>query len=420
MAELRPIPTPLIYRWRRFLQNIVPFLIFLIGLMLTLWLWDRQSQMGNAVGVAEAQFVDVASGSAGILMPPGHGEWREFQTVKKGEAIGGVALSQLGTFRAQVETIQKEKDKVQADREAARQKFLLDMDLLAERQDDRWFEVRRLYWRIEDVLQDAKDRQTRIATAQAELRTLQTNFRYNENSQRAGGAISDQAVDRSRYRVRELEQTIAKERAAIRVAKENGARSFAELKKIKATLDPSGLERASKIRSVVQSMAAPFNKQLEVLDARTREIQAAMESSVIVSPIAGVITQVYKVPGEAIQPGEAVVRIASPNTNYIVTYIRQRQRIQPIPNMAVKLRTRYAGSRPIDSTVVEVGPTVEPIPQQHQMDPTRPEWGYPIKIALPKDLQGLIRPGESVDIIFPARIRSAGNESTGDDQTTEL
>ena len=415
MAELRPIPTPLIYRWRRFLQNIVPFLIFLVGLLFTLWLWDRQSQMGNAIGVAEAQFVDVSSGAEGILGAPGHGEWHEFQTVKKGEIIGGVRQAQLGTFRAQMETIQKEKAKVLADRDAARQKFLFDMHLLKreEQQNDQWFELRRLYWRVEEVLQDTKDRKTRIAAAQAELRTLTANFQFNENSKRAGGAISDQEVVRSRLRVRELEALLARERNAIEVAKNAYARNYAQLKRRKSMLSSADQEYAAQERSVIRSMVAPFQKQLEVLDARTNEIESAMQSAAIVSPIDGVITEVFKVPGQTLLPGDPVVRIASPYTNYIVSYVRHRQRVQPIPNMAVKLRTRHTGSRPVDAKVLEVGPQVQPVPLEHLMDPTRPEWGYPIKIELPDNLQGLIRPGETVDIIFRSRVGSASNDGGG-------
>lgn len=415
MADLRPIPTPLIYRWRRFLQNIVPFLIFLVGLMFTLWLWDRQSQMGNAIGVAEAQFVDVSSGAEGILGAPGHGEWREFQTVKKGEIIGGVRQSQLGTFRAQIETIQKEKEKVLADRDAAKQKFLFDMHLLKmeQQQDDQWFELRRLYWRVEEILQDTKDRKTRIASAQAELRTLAANLQFNENSKRRGGAISDQEVVRSRLRVRELEALLVRERKAIEVAKNAYARNYSQLKQRKGMLSSADQEYAAQMQSVVRTMVKPFQKELEVLGSRTNEIEAAMKSAAIVSPIDGVITQVFKVPGEALRPGDPVVRIASPYTNYIVSYVRHRQRIQPIPNMAVKLRTRHTGSRPVDAKVVQVGPQVQPVPPEHLMDPGRPEWGYPIKIEMPKNLQGLIRPGEPVDIIFPSRVRSSDNSDAG-------
>ena len=416
MAELRPIPTPLIYRWRRFLQNIVPFLIFLFGLLFTMWLWDRQSEMGNAVGVAEARFVDVRSGAAGILRPPDHGEWREFQTVKKGEIIGRVALSQLGTFRAQVETILKEKEKVVADRQALEQQFLFEIQ---QQQDDEWFEITRLYWRVEDIRQDVRDRDARIQIARAQLRTLDATLRFNENAQRRGGAISDQEVVDSRLRAEELKQQIVTETRAREAAKKDYAREFTRLKRMKSGLDSQGRVQAEKVESVVNAILAPFQKQMEVLDARMNEVRAAMASSVIESPISGVITQVYKIEGEAIQPGDPVVRIASPNTSFIVSYIRQQQRIQPAPNMAVKLRTRYAGSRPIESTVVEVGPTVEQVPLQHQMDPARPEWAYKIKIALPKDLQGLVRPGESVDIIFPSRVRSANESDSGGESGTQ-
>ncbi len=115
MPDTRPVPTPLIYRWRRFLQRILPIIIFATGVAVTIWLWDRQSLMGNATGVVDTQFVDVSSGIAGILLPPNHGKWELFQPVKKNEVIGTVDHYEVDTFYAQLETIEKEKAKVKAD-----------------------------------------------------------------------------------------------------------------------------------------------------------------------------------------------------------------------------------------------------------------------------------------------------------------
>ncbi len=408
MADLQPIPTPLVYRWRRFVQNIVPFLIFAFGLLLTLWLWERQSQVGNAIGVAEASFVDVSSGATGILMPPGHGEWRQYQTIKEGEIIGGIRLAQLGVFKAQIETIEREKEKVLADRKAAQSKFEFDM---RREQDDQWFNIVRLYWRVEEIKQDTYDRRTRIASAIAQMKTLNATLNYNELSRQRGGAISEQEVVQSRLQVKELEALVERERAAIEISKQNYVREYRVLERIKGGLDSQSRERAAEIEANISDIVAPFEKQLAVHDAQAKEVYAAMESAVIRAPVSGVIMEIYKVPGQSVQPGDPVIRIARETPDHIISYVRRRQRIRPVANMAVKLRSPYTGSRPIDAKVVEVGTHVLEIPLQHLHDPARVEWGLPVKIAIPDSLR-MLRPGEPVDIVFPSRGRSSSGSGT--------
>ena len=404
MADMRPIPTPLAYRWQRFVQNFLPIVIFLIAIILTLWLWDRQSQMGNAIGVAEAEYVDVPSGSAGILMPPGHGQWQEFQTVKQGEIIGEVRLAQTDTFAARVATIEKEKEKVEADLEAEKEKFLLEM----QRQDEGlWFDISRQTWRVEEIRQNIYDIQTRIKTRRAQLQTARTTQRFNENALERGGAISKQEVAESQFRTKELEEALRGELTAQENAKKDFKREWNTLVAARKELASQGQTRDDDLGKVIRAITAPYYKQREVLESQANEVRVATNSYVIHAPVDGVVAAVYAVPGQSVQPGDPVIQIASANSDAIISYVRHRQRVRPELNMVVKLRTRHTGSRPVDSSVIEVGPIVQPVPTQHLFDHTRPEWGVPIKIALPDDLRNVLKPGEQVDIIFPSRNEQA-------------
>ena len=116
MANSRPIPTPFIYRWRRFLQRVLPYIIFAAGLTLTMWMWNRQSQIGNAVGTVGASFVDVSAPVAGYLKPPQPlgGKWELFQTVQQDEAIGEIAIIDDRLLKAQMQTLMVEKEEILA------------------------------------------------------------------------------------------------------------------------------------------------------------------------------------------------------------------------------------------------------------------------------------------------------------------
>ena len=403
MADMRPIPTPLAYRWRRFVQNVLPIVIFLVGILFMLWLWERQSQMGNAFGVVEAHIVDVPSAAAGILTPPDHDDrWREFQTVKRGELIGKVHLLQTDVYAAQIETIQKEKIKVLADMDAEREQFLL---AIQQQYEGEWFDIARSYWRVQEIQLDIRDRETRIRTAVAQLQTENVELSYNEQAFERGGAIAEQRVENNRYRIKELERLIERESHARTLALEQLRFEQNRQKTIRARFKALGDRRSEEIKELVDTITKPFHKQLDVLDSRIQEVVVAANEIDIRAPVDGVVTEVFAVPGQSVQPGDPVIQIASDSADYIVSYIRHHHRVRPVANMMVKLRTRHTGSRPIESSVVEVGPVVEQVPLQHLNDPTVPEWGYPIKIFVPEDLRPIVKPGEQIDIIFPSRTK---------------
>ncbi len=177
------------------------------------------------------------------------------------------------------------------------------------------------------------------------------------------------------------------------------------LRKTSADLAALNNEQSAEIGKVIEALAEPYFKQIDVLNAQANVINSQLNSLVIRAPIDGVITQVYAVPGQSLQPGDPVVRIAGYDKSYIVSYIRDRQRIRPTPGMLVRLRTRFTGSRPVEAQVLEVGDFVEEVPLQHRVDPVQPEWGFPVKIERPPGLP--VKAGDSVDIIFPSRARIA-------------
>jgi multidrug resistance efflux pump len=402
MADTRPIPTPLAYRWRRFLQQILPVIIFACGVAMTMWLWNRQSLMGNARGVVNSRFVDVASGMAGILLPPNHGQWELFQPVKKNEVIGAVDHYEIDTFQAQLETIEKQKLKVHADFEAEKTRFLFDF---RQQSQDQWFDVARQYWQVEGYLLDVKDRMTRIEVAKAELKRLQESLGFDERTY-ARGATAEEVVRVNRLRNIETERRIEEEEKALAKANFVLATERKRLKDTRARLAALNSEQGAELGKVIDAAAAPYLKEIDVLNAQAKEIEAQLNALVIRAPIDGFITEVFAVPGQSVQPGDPVVRIAGYDAQYIVSYIRDRQRIRPEPGTLVRVRTRFTTSRPVEARVLEVGQVVEEVPLQHRVDPVQPEWGYRVKIERPTDFP--VKPGEGVDIIFPGRAEPAG------------
>ena len=138
--------------------------------------------------------------------------------------------------------------------------------------------------------------------------------------------------------------------------------------------------------------------------AKIQELEQKMLAQDIKAPISGTIMTIHRYPGQAVNAGQAIMTINSEKGEYIVTYIRQTQTVQPKENMVVNVHFRSA-PRTLRSHIVRVGPAMEKVPPEHLRDPRVTEWGLPVHIAIPMDPlrpteQLKVRPGELVDLFF--------------------
>jgi HlyD family secretion protein len=131
--------------------------------------------------------------------------------------------------------------------------------------------------------------------------------------------------------------------------------------------------------------------------AKISELEQKVLAQDIKAPISGTIISIHRLPGQAVTAGQAIMTIASEKGDYIVTYVRQSQVIQPTPGMTVNVHLRSA-PRTIRSHVTSIGPQVEKVPPEHLRDPRMLEWGLPVHVAIPPDTK--LRPGELVDLFF--------------------
>jgi hypothetical protein len=71
-------------------------------------------------------------------------------------------------------------------------------------------------------------------------------------------------------------------------------------------------------------LASILNKELEVLDHEILKSQLSFANTFLTSPISGVVTAIYKDLGEAVQPGEPVIRVENYDRILIVGLIQHR------------------------------------------------------------------------------------------------
>ena len=400
MAKISPIPTPLAYRWHRFVQQQLPAVTFVCIAALTLWMWNRQANLGNAVGTVEAIRVDVPAGADGLVqMPPPRDTWNRFDTVQADETVAVIGHFDDSLSHAKLQTIRMQVEEVGANMVAEAARFDIDLIIDVEGNEiDRGRRGDNIDWQIEALRLQILDQQTELAAAVKEYQKLSLTASYLVNAYKTGGSVSEQQVrenglerDRVKTLIEKGRRSLEERKSLLRI--ENTRR---DLKRDSETGHDAELREASR------KILAPFKNQVEVLNAQMGEVQTEFNSLEVKAPISGEVTMIHAYPGQAVQAGDPIITIAQDSGRYIVSYVRSDQRVRVEPNMEVRVREKRSGARPLRAMIVDVGPQVEPVPEQHLRDPAQPEWGLPITIELPLDLD--VRPGELIDIIFSGRM----------------
>lgn len=137
---------------------------------------------------------------------------------------------------------------------------------------------------------------------------------------------------------------------------------------------------------------------IEGREADITEIDLKLQGAVIRSPVKGTITRVLRRPGQIVRVGEPIFDIVADTGPFIVSFIRQDQRIHPHTQMEVEVRPVSAPGRSFAGRVDEVGGFIEQVPSEQLRDPRTPEWGLPVRVVAP--LEANLKPGEMVNLVF--------------------
>ena len=131
------------------------------------------------------------------------------------------------------------------------------------------------------------------------------------------------------------------------------------------------------------------------LSTLTRQIQNAT----VEAPVSGKVTAVFRQPNEFVKQGQEIMTITPDTGAYIVSYVRPESAIVPKKDMKVVVRNQTRRKSAV-SIVQEVGTQIEPIPDHQLVNTKKPEWGIPVRIAMPDPGLLPLRPGELVVLNF--------------------
>jgi multidrug resistance efflux pump len=407
VATRGKIPIPLSQRWRSFRHSMLPILAFAGSLSLVALLWyDRHAAFEAIRGKFYAYQTDVISETAGQLLSV-HGSFEGSQDlwlytrVRKGDLIARLD-SQL--LDLELAVLRSELDKLRADVNA----------VIAEADFEKWqLILQQAEWK-DRLEQNLYSLAVQRAQTQTQLALANIDLAYRNAEMGIIERVPSQ-IGPSILREHEWYRAVA-------------SKSVQEHTRTLDTIAKAISEEAKRIQRQptvpdmdVDKLIEPIHQELKVQEKRILALAEKRRMYEVRAPMDGVITAIHRLPGQAVQPGESIVTIASDEAPYVVAYIPTDRMPRPDDgwlNKEVDVRFPTGPKMVMSGQIVEVGPQVELVPPELLRDQSQQiqEWGLPvaIRLQLSEDQRLRIhpRPGELV-FVSVKRTNGAPTDATG-------
>jgi multidrug resistance efflux pump len=392
VRELPKIPVPWSQRWRTLRVRTLPVLVFALAVGGTAYLWNRQLVTTQAVGEVYGRRIDLAVRYDGLLLDAPYRSWKLYDRVRAGDLLA--RLDERPTLTL-IDTVRQELKQARGELVASEEEFGTTQD---DREFERSREARALAVDIENRRLQIADRKTLLAADRIELERQQQRLDVVDRLMARDTRLMSQLDTLEVQRLRD----VAMER--IKGHEEYIAAAEGLLQSAVSRLN----QQTAAVKADIDRVLGPLRAAIDYQDARIRELEVILQGLEIRSPIAGYIVPttlssnapvqpIATAPGQQVRAGTVLFTVAAEEPEYIVSYVRPTQRLQPEVGMTVAIRPRH-GNQVAHARIDRVGPQVELVPSHQVRDQRVMEWGLPVRIQVPRVLQ--LRPGELVDLKF--------------------
>lgn len=355
---LEPIPIPPRERWRAFLTEILPALLFAAGVITVAVLWRESGTAPTLLAEAETIQAEVKSLRSGTVAEM---RVKPLQSVAAGDTIAFVQTADPDSAESSLALIRAEIDLLMATQEPAR--LALEQRRLA------------LEWMRERVTLASLRGQ--LLQSDAELARL--------GPLRERDVVSAESYDTAR---------LQRERITAQAAMQED---------LVTTIRPHLCADDTPATAQPLAVTDAFVAGIRIQEQRLRVVESQFAPTPLVAPMAGVVMIIHRRPGEACLAGEPVVTIVAPEPAQLIGFLRQPLPVNPTVGSSVEIRTRGSSRAIARGTLQEVSQVLEAVPPTLLAVFNRvgtPERGLRVHISVPPALA--LRPGEIVDVVLPA------------------
>lgn len=364
-------------RFRRAFLRLpsIPALVWLGAVGLVIVMFMNRSQRFEAVGIVQNHSYQVAPEVTGKIT---NVNVDLFEPVQQGQLIAELSAEHID---AELAVIKAEVEKLRAELMPTAHNVLAES---ADRKIDWIAANRRFATDIEATRVNIMELKTEIEVDKITLQDLELEVKIAEDLLERD-AISEYELQKAQADYEALETKIQEN-------KRNLAQAEKDLKQTMERRD-TFTEQLPHIKPV-DSLLEPIYKDIAVQKKRAEKLTVEKKRFKLFSPGDGVVNKVFTIAGETVRSGEPIVNITSSNPSQIIVYAKQGQFAHIAEGDKVKLAAKNNPQKTVKSRVVKTGPAVVKLPEQLWSEAGIPEWGKPIIIKLPAQLE--VVPGELV------------------------
>jgi multidrug resistance efflux pump len=316
MNDLPPIPTPLSARWHEFRVRFGPIVFFIILVSGAGLLWQRVSGSYTLLGLGEGVRSLVSSPYAGLIQEL---KVNPFQMVNQGDPI--IVVRPVDP-RAPLDLLQSE--------------------LVLERMRNQPSLAEENAMSYERIRVELLRNKSELAMARANLELAENQVRRNAPLYKER-LVSEDVYDQS-----------LKARDLYRAEVEEKAKAVAEIEC-----------RMEGLRSLGDPQVAVSDGRQSARLERLEAMQAAAATNwspiTLTAPISGMVSLVFRQPGEHLVEGEPLVVINSQWSDRVVGYLRQPYSVDPKVGMKVRVTTRNRQRQEFQTEISKIGAQIEVI-----------------------------------------------------------
>lgn len=396
----KKISTPLRYRLQRARTKFLPIAFFLACCAGCVFLLQFQNQQIVQVGEVEAVDYTLTTPLPGVV------QWATrdgdklpvFTKVKKGQVIAGLDDQPV---RKQIHAV---KQQVMMLGEFATSKLAASLspsfstegsELVgasgpragtdpAEDSESRNAQIEA--WQALSGFSELSMKKIRQCEQKLELRKMDARLRalqpVSEDLQNVAPAAELQQLQTQRLKITGELQKLA---AEILAEEEPAAQEMGDV-------DTDNLPAADQILFRQRSDRSRF------ITEQLASIASMTESLDIVSPAKGQISKAFVRSSQSLQQGIPVATVTPSTGTWVVVYSREQGIVRPTAGTPVTVSLLRDPRQKFSSTVTSVGPKIDSIPARQRSNPRVEEWGRPMRIAVPSNVE--IPPGSLVSVAF--------------------
>jgi multidrug resistance efflux pump len=369
------------FRFGRLRVHILPVLVWLAGVACVVVLLHRQTERFEVLGLAQGRVHQASANCAGRLKEI---QVELFENVREGQALAVIdTVADNENLEAQLSTARAEVQHIKAELAAAAEQYRAE----AVNQQTDWIEAQR---RFAVDVESARIRILELKTQLEEERMILTDLGMEMKI--VGELLEEDAV--AAYALQKIE--LQYNGLAKKIEEGENLLKQATEDFLKAQQRRQEFAGRHPEHPAPDAAMEVIEKAVTVQEKVVEELLAMREPVVLRSPFDGVVSQIWSRAGDAVIAGVPIVIVAEATPREVVAYASDEQLARVRQDMRVEL---IKAGKPIQiaaSQVVELGPSIELIPERLWVNPNVPEWGRPILIKIPPDLK--LIPGELVGI----------------------